>query len=129
MPDGRAVVEVDQDNRPLRLLSTGVQIFEAAVEGDIEQGRDSFRASARLPRHLHWRHRSRKANIFRPLQCLEQRPAGTDGDSAGHKSQKPDDDEEPGECLQPMLPRKPPLNKYAVCGIIHRIVCGIAVSD
>ncbi|MCA9049128.1 MAG: hypothetical protein KDA89_10400 [Planctomycetaceae bacterium] len=57
---------------PVEIIRAGVRIFEAGVEGDIEQGRDSSRAAARRtarqPRRLNWRTQNRKRTLFRLLQ-------------------------------------------------------------
>ena len=69
---GWAMVELDPKQRPKRILNAGVRIFEAGVEGDVEQGKDSSRAvqrrEARQPRRQHWRRQHRKAKLFRLLQ-------------------------------------------------------------
>lgn len=67
---GWAVVQLSKGNdpRPVKLVTTGVRIFEAGVEGDVEQGKDSSRGAerrnARQPRRQHWRTQHRKRNLF-----------------------------------------------------------------
>lgn len=73
---GWAVIELTnhQHPRPKRLVAAGVRIFEAGVEGSIEQGKDSSRGAdrrmARLPRRQHWRHQHRKRSLFLWLQKI-----------------------------------------------------------
>lgn len=62
-----------------RVLDAGVRIFEAGVEGDIEQGKDSSRAAkrreARQPRRQNWRTQNRKKKLFELLQRNDLLPA------------------------------------------------------
>lgn len=44
---GWAVLETDEEGSPSKLLGTGVRIFEAGAEGDIESGREDSRARPR----------------------------------------------------------------------------------
>jgi CRISPR-associated endonuclease Csn1 len=73
---GWAVIELSHGKEPkaTRLVATGVRIFEAGVEGSIEQGKDSSRGAerrmARLPRRQHWRSQHRKRSLFLWLQKL-----------------------------------------------------------
>ncbi len=59
---------------PTRIMDSGVRIFEAGVEGNIEQGKDGSRAAARRlarqGRRQNWRRQYRKARLFRLLQKL-----------------------------------------------------------
>lgn len=73
---GWAVIQLSKGNtpRPVKLVATGVRIFEAGVEGDVEQGKDSSRGAerrnARQPRRQHWRKQHRKRNLFVWLQQI-----------------------------------------------------------
>ncbi|MCA9041977.1 MAG: type II CRISPR RNA-guided endonuclease Cas9, partial [Planctomycetaceae bacterium] len=92
---GWAMIEIESWNttRPVRVLDVGVRIFEAGVEGDIEQGKDSSRAverrNARQPRRQHWRRQQRKRNLFRLLQELHLLPQTSE---AVTDDEKRDDD-------------------------------------
>ncbi len=44
---GWAVLKTDEEGSPFKLLGTGVRIFEAGAEGDIESGREESRARPR----------------------------------------------------------------------------------
>jgi CRISPR-associated endonuclease Csn1 len=73
---GWAVIDLDPDTKePCQIRAAGVRIFEAGVEGDVEQGKDSSRAverrEARQPRRQHWRRQYRIQTLF----CLLQRHA------------------------------------------------------
>ncbi len=63
-----------EKGKPNKILDVGVRIFEAGVEGDIEQGKDSSRAAkrreARQPRRQNWRTQDRKRKLFELLQQL-----------------------------------------------------------
>jgi CRISPR-associated endonuclease Csn1 len=71
--------------RPVRLMDAGVRIFEAGVEGDVEQGKDSSRGAkrreARQPRRQQWRRQQRKRRLFSLLQKLELLPPSDDNHS------------------------------------------------
>ncbi|MDX1968252.1 MAG: type II CRISPR RNA-guided endonuclease Cas9 [Planctomycetaceae bacterium] len=71
--------------RPVSLIDAGVRIFEAGVEGDVEQGRDSSRGAkrrdARQPRRQQWRRQQRKRRLFSLLQKLDLLPASDDNRS------------------------------------------------
>lgn len=85
-----ACTEVDGTLQPTRLERTGVRIFEAGVEGDIEQGRDASRAAkrreARQPRRQNWRTQQRKRTLFRMLQQHGLLPASEKDDAASRKA-------------------------------------------
>ncbi len=80
---GWAVIKLKHTNKngwsPTSIERTGVRIFEAGVEGNIEQGRDSSRAAvrreARQPRRQNWRTQHRKRKLFRLMQSLNLLPA------------------------------------------------------
>lgn len=70
---GWAVLALDRKTgEATRIEATGVRIFEAGVEGDIEQGKDASRAvvrrQARQPRRQQWRRQHRKQKVFNLLQ-------------------------------------------------------------
>ena len=73
--------------RPSGLLGAGVRIFEAGVEGSIEQGKDGSRAVARRlarqQRRQTWRRQYRKHRLFRLLQRCGLLPAAADTSAAG----------------------------------------------
>ncbi len=80
---GWAILEVEPkvlwyNAKPVGIVASGVRIFDAGVEGSIEQGKDSSRGAtrrlARQPRRQHWRQQFRKAKLFRILQQLEHLP-------------------------------------------------------
>lgn len=86
---GWAILEaklIDERWRPAGLIDAGVRIFEAGVEGDVEQGKDSSRGAqrreARQPRRQQWRYQQRKRKLFRLLQKLNLLPP-----SEGHDSE------------------------------------------
>ncbi len=91
---GWAVLECTPDKTgtliPSRIERTGVRIFEAGVEGDIEQGRDTSRAAkrreARAPRRQNWRTQQRKKKLFRLLQQHGLLPKSDSSDSAARKA-------------------------------------------
>lgn len=76
---GWAVVET-RGGQPLRLLRSGVRIFEAGVEGDLEAGRTEPRnvprRLARQQRRQTDRTRRRLRKVFRTLQKASLLPAG-----------------------------------------------------
>jgi CRISPR-associated endonuclease Csn1 len=82
---GWAVIELNNQDEPIRLHSAGVRRFDAGVEGDIERGRDESlstkRRLARGPRRQTWRRQRRLYNVFRVLQRAGLLPAS---DSADH---------------------------------------------
>lgn len=67
-----------------------MRIFEAGVEGDIEQGRDASRAAkrreARQPRRQNWRTQQRKRKLFRLLQQHGLLPASEKDDAISRKA-------------------------------------------
>lgn len=78
---GWAIVETQAEGdsrRPIALLDAGVRIFEAGVEGDVEQGKDSSRGAVRRekrqPRRQQWRRQYRKRKLFALLQRLDLLP-------------------------------------------------------
>lgn len=76
---GHAGCETDRRKwRPVRLIDAGVRIFEAGVEGDVEQGKDRSRGAkrreARQPRRQQWRRQQRKRRLFTLLQKHELLP-------------------------------------------------------
>ncbi|REK23071.1 MAG: type II CRISPR RNA-guided endonuclease Cas9 [Planctomycetota bacterium] len=89
---GWAMVELDpaRKYKPVRIRDAGVRIFEAGVEGDIEQGKDSSRATqrreARLPRRQHWRRQHRKRKLFRVLQKHALLPQSESDSAADRKA-------------------------------------------
>ena len=88
---GWAAVRMSADeeagDRPVGLLAAGVRIFEAGVEGAVEQGKDGSRAVARRlarqQRRQTWRRQYRKHRLFRLLQRQGLLPAAEDTSSAG----------------------------------------------
>ncbi len=87
---GWAAIQLDQPKgEPDAILATGVRIFEAGVEGDIEQGKDASRAvvrrQARQPRRQQWRRQWRKARLFALLQEYELLPSTEGNDSRSRK--------------------------------------------
>lgn len=90
---GWAILELKQTKKdgwkPIRIERTGVRIFEAGVEGDVEQGRDSSRAAvrreARQPRRQNWRTQYRKKKLFNLLQSLELLPPSESDNSESRK--------------------------------------------
>lgn len=88
---GWAVIQLDgPGGNPVGIAAAGVRIFEAGVEGDIEQGRDSSRAvvrrQARQPRRMQWRRQRRKQKLFILLQQLGLLPASAENDSVARKT-------------------------------------------
>lgn len=79
-------VEPETDG-PCGILAAGVRIFEAGVEGSIEQGKDSSKAvirrTARQQRRQTWRRQYRKRRLFIFLQRLGLLPASDDTTSVG----------------------------------------------
>ncbi|MCG6154186.1 hypothetical protein L1A08_00110 [Rubinisphaera sp. ICM_H10] len=67
-----------------------MRIFEAGVEGDIEQGKDSSRATkrreARQPRRQNWRTQHRKEKLFARLSQLGLLPTTESGKSEDRKA-------------------------------------------
>ncbi|HWL10643.1 MAG TPA: type II CRISPR RNA-guided endonuclease Cas9 [Planctomicrobium sp.] len=87
---GWAVIQLDQSGgKPVGISAAGVRIFEAGVEGDIEQGRDASRAvvrrQARQPRRQQWRRQRRKQKLFILLQQFGLLPASAENDSVARK--------------------------------------------
>ncbi|MGC4007486.1 MAG: hypothetical protein QM811_31935 [Pirellulales bacterium] len=89
---GWAAIEIDgaEQPNPLALLDGGVRIFEAGVEGDIEQGKDASRTvvrrQARQPRRQQWRRVRRKRQVFRALQRLGLLPPSKSDSSSDRKA-------------------------------------------
>jgi len=75
-----AVLERGHD--PPKILAMGVRRFEAGVLGDIEEGKDESRATARReargPRRLNWRRQHRLRKVFRLLQTAHLLPPTED---------------------------------------------------
>lgn len=87
---GWAVIQLDRPGGdPVGIGAAGVRIFEAGVEGDIEQGRDASRAvvrrQARQPRRMQWRRQHRKQQLFILLQQLGLLPASAESHPAARK--------------------------------------------
>lgn len=63
---------------PISIVASGVRMFDAGVEGSIEQGKDSSRGAerrqARQTRRQTWRRQYRKMKLFGILQRLELLP-------------------------------------------------------
>lgn len=82
---GWACLELS-DGSPAGIIGTGVRIFEAGVEGDVEQGKDSSRAAVRRqkrsPRRQIERRSRRQRKIFRILQRHGLMPTGLSVDQA-----------------------------------------------
>lgn len=77
---GWSVVEIDQKGKPVDLIDLGSRIFEAGVEGDVEQGKDSSRAADRrgnrLARRQTWRRQYRISKLYKILQGYDLLPEG-----------------------------------------------------
>lgn len=77
---GWAVLRLNHAGQPVGIERTGVHIFEAGTEGDIEGGRDESRAGPRrMARQLRKQYRRRvlrKKRLLRWLQELGFMPAG-----------------------------------------------------
>jgi CRISPR-associated endonuclease Csn1 len=73
---------LESDREPTQILAMGVRRFEAGVQGDIEQGKDESRATARReargPRRLTWRRQYRLRKLFRLLQTMDLLPPSRD---------------------------------------------------
>ncbi|OHB66451.1 MAG: type II CRISPR RNA-guided endonuclease Cas9 [Planctomycetes bacterium RBG_13_63_9] len=73
---------LEGNGTPSALLAAGVRCFEAGVLGDIEQGKDESRATARRdargPRRLAWRRQHRLRRVFRLLQEFSFLPPSDD---------------------------------------------------
>jgi CRISPR-associated endonuclease Csn1 len=88
---GWAAIRLDgvdaEQGHPCGILAAGVRIFEAGVDGSIEQGKDSSRAVtrrvARQQRRQTWRRQFRKRRLFVCLQRLGLLPASDDSTSVG----------------------------------------------
>ncbi len=82
---GWAVIET-ANGAPIAIRKCGVRIFEAGVEGSIEQGKDASRAAARrgarLARRQLWRRARRTRKVFIALQKLDLLPPSEANDSA-----------------------------------------------
>lgn len=82
---GWAIIDLRR-GRPASIRRAGVRCFEAGVEGSIEQGKDSSRATqrrqARLARRQTWRRVERAKKVFRTLQRLGLLPPGNGSDPA-----------------------------------------------
>lgn len=81
---GWAVIET-ANGSPIAIRKCGVRIFEAGVEGSIEQGKDASRAAARrgarLSRRQLWRRARRARKVFVTLQRLGLLPPSDGNDS------------------------------------------------
>jgi CRISPR-associated endonuclease Csn1 len=68
------------DGEPHHLVRTGVRVFDAGMDGDIESGREESRNKARRDARLHrrqlWRHRRRLVKLARALQRANLLPEG-----------------------------------------------------
>jgi len=75
---GWCAVEIDDEDQPVGIHSTGIRRFEAGVEGDITRGRDESksqqRREARGPRRNTWRRQWRMRKVFRILQQAQLLP-------------------------------------------------------
>ena len=62
---------LSKDGQPGSIEAAGTHCFDAAVEGDLETGRDESRAKARrdarMPRRQHWRRAWRRRKLLRLL--------------------------------------------------------------
>ncbi|QDT65275.1 type II CRISPR RNA-guided endonuclease Cas9 [Calycomorphotria hydatis] len=69
---GWAVVHVDSNGNPKRIIDSGVRIFEAGVEGDLDSGKESSKATkrreARLARRQTHRRDVRRRATWRVLE-------------------------------------------------------------
>lgn len=85
---GWAAIGLDQNGKPSNLLRAGVRIFDPAVTGDYETGRDESNAvarrSARLIRRQLRRRAARQRELFRLLQrrSLLPRYEGEEADAS-----------------------------------------------
>ncbi len=74
---GWSVVRVD-NQQPVELLAAGSRIFDAGVEGNIEEGKDTpktaDRREKRLARRQHWRRAQRKRKVLLKLQECQLLP-------------------------------------------------------
>ena len=70
---------------PIGILASGVRMFDAGVDGSIEQGKDSSRGAerrqARQTRRQTWRRQYRKSKLFGLLQRLNHLPETKSRDS------------------------------------------------
>ncbi|HOX27644.1 MAG TPA: type II CRISPR RNA-guided endonuclease Cas9, partial [bacterium] len=69
---GWALIETD-DDEPVRLIKTGVRVFDAGVEGDIESAKDVSRAAARREARLRRRLLDRRTRRHKKLALALQR--------------------------------------------------------
>ncbi|HUT90711.1 MAG TPA: type II CRISPR RNA-guided endonuclease Cas9 [Thermoguttaceae bacterium] len=73
---------VEREGAPSEILAMGVRRFDAGVLGDIEQGKDESRATARRdargPRRQAWRRQYRLRKVFRLLQKMDLLPPSKD---------------------------------------------------
>lgn len=78
---GWAVLQTDEEENPIGLLGSGVRIFEAGAEGDIESGREESRAKPRREARLARRRLDRLARrlnkLFYALQSRGLMPPET----------------------------------------------------
>ena len=74
---GWAIVEM-KDKAPFQLLDANSSIFDAGVDGNIEQGKDASKSTVRrehrLARRQHWRRAQRKRKVLKTLQEHELLP-------------------------------------------------------
>jgi len=71
--------------QPVGIVASGVRMFDAGVDGSIEQGKDSSRGAerrqARQTRRQTWRRQYRKSKLFGLLQRLDRLPKTTSCES------------------------------------------------
>lgn len=79
---GWCCLKLDQEDKPVGVMACGVRVFEAGVEGDMEQGKDSSRAAERRAkramRRQIWRRAWRMRKVLRVLQRRGLLPMGSD---------------------------------------------------
>lgn len=77
---GWSLIERGPDGTPAGIIDVGSHLFEAGVQGNVEDGKDESRAvarrEARLMRRQIWRRARRKRKTLRALQRLGMIPAG-----------------------------------------------------
>ena len=77
---GWLLLDVDGD-RPTAIRRAGTHCFDAAVEGDLESGKDESKAKARRDasgqRRQHWRRAWRRRKVLRTLQQAGLMPPGS----------------------------------------------------
>jgi CRISPR-associated endonuclease Csn1 len=92
---GWALIELDANDNPLRLMNAGVRIFDPGVVGgetEIERGRDKSKASerrlARQRRKQTYRKSLRQKQLFRLLQQHGLLPSAENGQSESFSAQR-----------------------------------------